>query len=143
VDLSSHKLDIDYQSDASSSARVPPDFVRRKWTWHDYNVYRRQDCLLRTFAEKSKIGKHVRKLHWTSLDLAWSCEDDWEDHELAQRNKEEEDPGSVLDQAHDKAMDNGTLWPLEKETYRTRREAVLRMFQSFINATHIDICWLE
>jgi hypothetical protein len=50
---------------------------------YDYKVYRRQDCLLQTLAKTPQLGKHVRELNWTSLDISWICEDDWEDQDLA------------------------------------------------------------
>ncbi|KAH4191418.1 hypothetical protein HBH68_214170 [Parastagonospora nodorum] len=75
--------------------------------------------------------------------MSWICEDDWEDQDLALKYKEEEDPGGVLEQVRNEAMDDGTYWSLQKEAYKTRREAILQMFRSLVNATCIDIYWLD
>ncbi|KAH3975644.1 hypothetical protein HBI25_092290 [Parastagonospora nodorum] len=40
-------------------------------------------------------------------------------------------------------MNDGTYWSLQKEAYKTRREAILQMFRSLVNATCIDIYWLD
>lgn len=77
------------------------------------------------------------------MDFQWIEEADWDEEEMARELKELQDPTGSAEQARDESMDNDTYWPSQLAMYRSRAKAVFRTFQSFVNVTYVDICWLE
>jgi hypothetical protein len=100
--------------------RVPPDFVQRKWMRLDYNTNEKQKCFNRTVEENPSLGKHVRELHWTILDLECMCADEWEDAEIERElraleelkwgpEKQSEREGSDSSELYSGSLDLGEL----------------------------------
>ncbi|KAH7084282.1 hypothetical protein FB567DRAFT_78704 [Paraphoma chrysanthemicola] len=125
VDLSSHnatstsKSRETYQMSYPSAHHVPLDFLKREWTSLDHETFQRQRQFINSMAISPAHGKHVRRLHWTILDVnsrTWrwrgSGEDDWD-----------------LDA-------RGALYEPEDEPLWTA-------FKRCTNISHVDICWIR
>jgi hypothetical protein len=79
VDLSCHNSDVDCELlHIDVYHRLPPDFVKRQWTRLDYDLSESQLEFSRTLSHTPGLGKHVRELHWTALDLFDYEDEIWE-----------------------------------------------------------------
>ncbi|PVH95903.1 hypothetical protein DM02DRAFT_659694 [Periconia macrospinosa] len=121
IDLSVHNADIGCESLSNESWRyrlVPPNWVYRKDTRLDIEIFRRQGLLLRTFAEQGaeRLGGYVKTLRWTVIDpglLGWG-----EGGETDYRNK-------------------------GFELYEPEDEPMWTLFRSAVNVSSVDLCWLR
>ncbi|KAF2029198.1 hypothetical protein EK21DRAFT_113094 [Setomelanomma holmii] len=125
--ISSHNDAITCQSREGDDFRVPPSFIRRKWTKLDCVTYIRQEYFVRTMVENHSLAHHIRGLKWTVLDLAVTTIWDFEDEEMAERFTEERQLNVDV----------------EVPVTTGSGEEVWRTFDSMINVTSIDMCWLE
>jgi len=79
IDLSSHNAKLDSKSQYPGSHRVPLDFSMRSWTRHDLSIFQQQERFMYTLGARPELGPHVRKLHWTVMDLSHPHEEEWDD----------------------------------------------------------------
>ncbi|CAO2653739.1 Nn.00g031500.m01.CDS01 [Neocucurbitaria sp. VM-36] len=125
IDISSHNADIRCEPFGVVYHRVPPDFFNRTWTWLDYVVFEKQKKLIQTLDKRSELGRYVRGLRWTVLDVSECGEDNWEDMELG---RELEEKRNMLEVG-------------ERFISATVGDPLWRTFHSFVNVAHVDICW--
>jgi hypothetical protein len=144
VNLSCYNSDVDCEPlHIDVYHRVPLDFVKRQWTHLDYNVFESQLEFIRTLSHASGLGKHVRELHWTALDLFDYEDEIWEDAKLARgiddvKKQCERDGFPVTPHRN-----YGICSDLAVATLLNILDCLLRTFQTFVNVSEVDICWLQ
>ncbi|KAH4151528.1 hypothetical protein HBI81_066770 [Parastagonospora nodorum] len=124
IDLSSHNVDEvcePWGKDAGDN-EVPPTFSERYWEYFDKDVSWRQKKFVETMQRKPMYARHVRTLHWTVFETTLSY---WGRPEKPDSDKEtdEEDEDAPL--------------------YVPEDEPLWKIFQSFTNITHVDLCWVR
>lgn len=78
IDLSSHNADLQCEPLGFVYHRVPPDFFQRKWTRLDYDVLEKQRKFIQALEKTPSLGKYMRELRWSVLDLSDLDEDECE-----------------------------------------------------------------
>jgi hypothetical protein len=81
IDLRIHNANFDCKPQRVWDVRVPPDFIERKWTHHDYAVYEKQRKLIKALQERPELSKCVRNLTWTIMAVPRLLDEEWEDEE--------------------------------------------------------------
>ncbi|KAJ4364669.1 hypothetical protein N0V83_009266 [Neocucurbitaria cava] len=79
IDLSPHSAELQCEPNGVMYHPVPPDFLQRKWTRLDYDVFLKQKTFVQTLEKTPSLGKNVRELRWTVLDLSDLDEEECED----------------------------------------------------------------
>lgn len=97
---------------------------------------------MRTLYDNPFLGKHVRKLHWTVLDLSHCEEEDWEDPEMAREVEGHRKRGEVSDLPNDAFAYGEYYYALDIAAHNLKADMLWRTFKTFVNVKSIDICWL-
>lgn len=97
---------------------------------------------MRTISEQPELGKHVRDLYWTVLDLSHCQAEEWEDLELARELDERLELSHDSEAPSEVIVDGVYHYDLDHAAHQARAEALWKTFRSMMNVSSIDICWL-
>ncbi|KAH7068317.1 hypothetical protein BKA63DRAFT_111994 [Paraphoma chrysanthemicola] len=128
IDLSSHNVRTNAEDVPDEERVVSFSSLRRKWTHQDYVAYKKQERFMQSLKAHPALSRHVRSLCWTIFDFSTIGEEDFEDEDLASSYK---DLCDMTDEDFQVPIDTG------------KGKAVWQMFESMINVTSVDICWLD
>jgi len=104
----------------------------------------KQEAFIRTMQEHPELEKHVCELYWTVFDLSHCSEDEWDDPVMAheQGHQDTADNNNNKKFLADTRTDDFYYYYADTAAHDRRADALWQTFESLVNVSSVDICWL-
>jgi hypothetical protein len=107
----------------------------------DLATFHRQEAFIRSLSARPDLGRHVRELHWTVMDLSHPHEEEWDDIEMMDHFEKQR--VMLQEQVYADALDKKEFWYFTNTAaHDARQQSLWQTFGSFVNVSSINICWL-